>query len=107
MTTLYDLVICDYYLGRPLPLQFSPADLKHLTFIQAYLYPLVYSGTLASVFATPLLAPILDNMNNIIKNGNHEVKKFSVYSGHDTNIVCLLVYLNMTSPECVLSQWKN
>lgn len=69
MTDLYDLAICDLYLGRPLPPSFTDQDMKHLTYIQAYLYPLVYSNTVASIFATPLLVPILSNMNNIIKNG--------------------------------------
>lgn len=46
-------------------------------------------------------------MNNVIKNGVKEVKRLSIYSGHDTNIVALMSYLNLTSAECVMKKWRN
>lgn len=37
-------------------------------------------------------------MKNIIKKGKDEVKKFTILSGHDTNLVPLFTFLNLTSP---------
>lgn len=45
-------------------------------------------------------------MENVIK-GKLGVKRLSVYSGHDSNVVPLLVYFNLTSSECLKKQFKN
>ena len=45
-------------------------------------------------------------MDNIIE-GKDEVRKFSVYMGHDSNIVPLLMFFELTSPECIEMKWKN
>lgn len=46
-------------------------------------------------------------MDNMIKKGKDEIKRFSIYSGHDSNLVPLLNYLNLTSSECITKKWKN
>ncbi len=45
-------------------------------------------------------------MEKVIK-GNLDNKKLSVLSAHDSNVVPLLVYFNLTSAECLKRQWKN
>ena len=62
LTDVYDLIICDMFLGRKLPDTFTAADYKQIDFIQAYLYALVYSDILGRTMATPLLNHLLMNM---------------------------------------------
>lgn len=62
---------------------------------------------MSKIFSTSVVAGILANMDNIVKNGNKEVKRFSVFSGHDTNVVPLLTFFNLTTPECISKKWKN
>lgn len=45
-------------------------------------------------------------MENLIK-GNLATKKLSAYSAHDSNVVPLLVFFNLTSSECLKKQYKN
>ncbi len=45
-------------------------------------------------------------MENLIK-GNLGVKKLSAYSVHDSNIVPLLVYFNLTTAECLKKQFNS
>lgn len=45
-------------------------------------------------------------MENVVK-GKLGVKRLSVYSAHDSNVVPLLVYFNLTSSECLKKQFKN
>ena len=35
------------------------------------------------------------------------MKKYSVFSGHDTNVMPLLNFFNLTTPECIQKTWKN
>lgn len=77
-----------------------------MKFVQGYLFALVYGGEPAQVFGTSLVKAILNNMDTMTK-GKDEVKKFSVYMGHDTNIVPLLMFFELTSPECLEMKWKN
>ena len=104
---MFDVIICDMFLGRKLPETFTNSDFKQINFIQAYLYALIYSDILGQVFATPLMNHVLMNMDDTIKRGKDQVKRFSVFSGHDTNIVPLLTFLNLTSADCIEKQWKN
>lgn len=46
-------------------------------------------------------------MDNVVKKGEKEVKRYSIYSGHDTNVVPLLAFFNLTSHECITKKWRN
>jgi hypothetical protein len=49
---------------------------------------------------------MVQNMENLIK-GNLGVKKLSIHSGHDSNVVPLLTYYNLTTAECLKRQYRN
>lgn len=90
-----------------MPADFTDYDFKQLRYIENYLFSTIYGGNVSPVFSTNILSAILHNMDNMIKNGKDEVKRFSIYSGHDSNLVPLLNYLNLTTPECITKKWKN
>lgn len=46
-------------------------------------------------------------MDNRVKNGKEEVMKYSVYSGHDTNVMPILTTLNLTTPGCLSKAFRN
>lgn len=70
LADLYDVVICDLNLGRAMPGQFTDYDYRQLKYIQNYLFAFLYGGEMAKVFSTSVVAGILANMDNIIKNGD-------------------------------------
>lgn len=53
---------------------------------------------MAPIFATNIISAILNNMEMTIKKGKDEVKRYSIYSGHDSNLVPMLNFLNLTNP---------
>lgn len=57
-------------LGRQLPSQFNDYDYRQLKYIQNYLFVFLYEGSLASTYSTKVMAGILGNMDNIVKNGD-------------------------------------
>jgi hypothetical protein len=70
------------------------------------LFTLVYEEHPARIFNAPFVNHLISNMQNVI-NGKLGVKKISVYGGHDSNVVPLLTYFNLTSSECLKRQFKN
>ena len=46
-------------------------------------------------------------MDNMIKKGKDEVKKYSIFSTHSSNITPLLLFFNLTSADCLEKKWKN
>ena len=107
LTELFDVVICDYHLGRPMPESFTTYDFEQLKYIQQYLFTLTYGGNVAPIFSTPIVSGILNNMKNRVKKGDQQVMKYSIYSGHDTNVMPILNFFNLTSTECLTKKWKN
>ena len=107
LAELFDVVICDLNLGRPMAAEFTDYDFKQLRYIENYLFSLTYGGPFAPIFATSIISAILSNMQNTIKKGKDEVKKMSIYSGHDSNLVPILNFLNLTNPECITNKWRN
>lgn len=45
-------------------------------------------------------------MDNIVNNSTGRIK-YSLYGGHDTNVMPILMFFNLTSPECLSRKWKN
>ena len=106
MLELYDVVTSDQNLGRPMPSNFTDAEYKQLKYIYNYLFVLLYADHLAAIYSTPIVKPILENMESII-NGNFGQKKLTVISGHDSNVAPVLTFMNLTSSECIKKKWNN
>jgi hypothetical protein len=106
LAALYDTLIADTYLGRPLPTKLTDKDLDKLYFIQRYLFSLVNEGEPARVFNAPFVNSMIANMQLAVQ-GKLGAKKLSILSAHDSNVVPLLVYFNLTSADCLKRQWKN
>lgn len=83
-------------MARPIPDQYTADDSGQLTFIQQYMFAQVYSGEPSRIFSSPFVNTLLSNMLNVTK-GQNGVKKMSVYSGHDTNVMPLMAFFNLTS----------
>jgi hypothetical protein len=42
-----------------------------------------------------------------VSKGQNSVKKMSIFSGHDTNVVPLMAFFNLTSGECLKKKYQN
>lgn len=64
-----------------------------------------YSGKVNKVMSAELLNFIKSNFNNKIKNAeNYDQKKWITLSGHDSNIVQIMIALNLSTPRCLLNK---
>lgn len=70
------------------------------------MFSIVYEDEPSRIFNAPYVNTMLINMENVIKN-NFGVKKLSIYSGHDINVVPLMVFYNLTSSQCLEKLWMN
>jgi hypothetical protein len=59
---LYDTLVSDKYLGRPMPQKFIDEDFHKLEFISRYIFGLLYEGEPARIFNAPFLNSMLNNM---------------------------------------------
>ena len=100
MLQLYDTLVVDKYLGRPMPSAFSDSDyanLKHL----AIWYQLFRSNfDFARALNTNVIRRVLEDFDDRIMNLKTKSLKWTFLSAHDTNIFCLLNYLNISSASC-------
>ena len=103
---LYDVVVCDLNLGRPMPAQFTDRDFGEMKYIQNYMFVLLYAEELARVASTPIAASIIDKMEKVIA-GRYDSKKLTIYSGHDTNVAPMLTFMNLSSADCLRRKWRN
>lgn len=106
LVALYDTLACDNYVGRKMPDQFTDRDYQTLMFIHRYMFALLFEDIPSQIFNAPYVNTMLGNMEKVIQN-KLDVKKLSIYSGHDTNVVPLLVFYNLTSSECLKKQWMG
>lgn len=104
LVALYDTLVCDNYVGRKMPDQFTDRDYQTLMFIHRYMFTLIFEDIPARIFNAPYINTMLNNMEKVIKK-KLDVKKLSILSAHDTNVVPLLVFYNLTSAECLNKQW--
>ena len=95
------------YLGRPLPDDLTDYDFNQLKFVADYYFTITYGGLPAKIYSTSVVKAIIGNMENVIKQSGNAKKKFSVYSAHGANIMALLDFFNLTSPDCLERKWKN
>jgi hypothetical protein len=42
-----------------------------------------------------------------VSKGQNSVKKMSIFSGHDTNVVPLMTFFNLTTGECLKKKYQN
>jgi hypothetical protein len=100
MVGLYDTLLVDKYLGRPLPATFTDADynnLKHLTYWYSYLR---LSYNLSKAFNTNVIKRILEDFDDRINNLHSKPLKWTFLSAHDTNMFTLTGDLNISSADC-------
>ncbi len=75
-------------------------------FIHRYIFSLIFEDEPSRILNAPYVNAMLSNMERAIQQ-KLDAKKLSIYSGHDTNVVPLMVFYNLTSSDCLKKQWMN
>lgn len=107
LSSLYDTLIVDKYMGRPLPNGFTNDDLDNLEHIHDWLNNLKYSGTVSRVINSRKYAKILNEFDNRIKNLAGYPLKWTFLSAHDTDVLPAQSDLNFSSFQCVEEVYRK
>lgn len=100
MAELYDVIACDRYLGRKLPDNFTQEDYNNLRHLAHYIMLTAYADTVSKALSTPFFQKIIYEFDMKLKNTS-SFRKFSMFSGHDTNVAPTLTFLNLSSAKCI------
>ena len=106
MTLLYDTLVADQHLGRVFPAGFDQKDLDNLRHLTHWLMIIVYSGQFSAALSTPLFMKIISDFDHKLANTS-SVKKWTMLSGHDTNVAPTLTFLNLTNYNCIEDKYEK
>lgn len=67
---------------------------------------LVYSGTFSAALSTPLFEKIISDFDYKLSHPNSH-KKWTMFSGHDTNVAPTTTFLNITNATCIEDKWEK
>ena len=86
---LYDTLLVDKYLARPLPDEFTDEDyenLRHLSYWYSYFR---LSFNLSKAFSSPVLERVIEDFEDRMDNIDSKTLKWTFLSAHDTNLNCM------------------
>lgn len=101
LSSLFDTLIVDKYLGRPLPNGLSAGDLDNLQHLHNYFNNIKYSGTVSKVINSRKYAKVLSEFDNRIKNLTGYPLRWTFMSAHDTDVLPAQSDLNFSSSQCI------
>ena len=107
LNDVYDSIVVDKYLGRPLPQNFSQADFDNLEHLYNWLNNMKFSDTAALVFNARKYAKIVKEFDSRIQNLSGYSLKWSFLSAHDTDILPMQTDLNFSSFSCVEDMYRK
>lgn len=100
MALLYDNIIADYYLGKPFPPGFDWQDLMNLRHLSQIMMSVAYEGNAGKAKSSLLFTKIISDFDNKLSHPSH-LQKWTLLSGHDTNVLPTLIFLNITGSSCL------
>lgn len=101
LSSLFDTLIVDKFLGRPLPSGYIDDDLMNLQHIHNWLNNLKFQGTIAKVINSKKFAKVLYEFDNRINNLTTYPLKWTFLSAHDTDVLPAQTALNFSSYQCI------
>lgn len=101
-----DVFMNDLFANKPLP-DLGEEAFKNITYVftMNLFYTYYGSDIQRKVIPTPMLKEILSHLQS--KVNNETLKKFVLFSGHDTTLGYLYTALNITNYECHYELWRT
>ena len=108
LKSLGDAAISAHYYGKTLPANISADSQIYRDLELAYEWYEVYASLAESyqrqVFSAPLFSQLLNYIENVQRNTSPV--KFTFWSAHETTLFTMLAALNVSTPECLVANWK-
>jgi len=101
LSSLFDTLIVDKFMGRSLPSGYTDDDLMNLQHLHNWLNNVKFIGTIAKVTNSAKFSKILKEFDNRINNLAVYPLKWTFLSAHDTDILPAQTALNFSSYQCI------
>lgn len=101
ISSLYDTLTVDRYLGRPLPQNITEDDYLNMRHLHYWFNYFKINFNLTKAINTGKLKRVLEDFDGRINNITGQVLKWTFLSAHDTDISGMLLDLNVSSAQCV------
>lgn len=101
ISSLYDTLTVDRYLGRPLPQNITEDDYLNMRHLHYWFNYFKINFNLTKAINTGKLKRILEDFDGRINNITGQILKWTFLSAHDTDISGMLLDLNVSSAQCV------
>lgn len=106
ISSLYDTLTVDRYLGRPFPKELTEDDYLNMRHLHYWLNYFKINFNLSKAINTGKLKRVLADFDGRIANANQELK-WTFLSAHDTDISGMLLDLNVSSAQCVEELYRK
>ncbi|EGR32672.1 hypothetical protein IMG5_074820 [Ichthyophthirius multifiliis] len=104
ITKLYDVILCQKYMGYDY--EISQQEFDTIQYLKAYSKLLsTFKTENCKLIITPYLQFLVQQFDSKIKNQNYH--KFIVSSAHDSQILPLMVILNLINLDCVYNDFNH
>ena len=102
ISSLYDTLTVDKYLGRPMPeYNFTEDDYLNLRHLHYWYNFFKISFDVANAINTGKVSRILQDFDDRIANLKNKTLKWTFLSAHDTDATAMLAALNISSAQCI------
>lgn len=102
ISSLYDTLTVDKYLGRPMPEHnFTDDDYYNMKHLHYWYNFFKISFNLSRAINTGKINRILADFDDRVNNLNNKTLKWTFLSAHDTDASGMLLDLNMSSAQCI------
>lgn len=101
LSSLFDTLAVDKFLGRSLPTGLTEEDYQNLQHLHNWFNNVKYSGIVSKVINSRKYSKILNEFDNRIKNLTGYPLKWTFLSAHDTDVLPAQVDLNFSSFNCI------
>jgi hypothetical protein len=101
LSSLFDTLVVDKYLGKAVPNGMTEADLDNLQHLHNWYNNVKYSANASKLINSRKFAKILSEFDNRVKNLAGYSLKWSFLSAHDTDVLPAQVDLNFSSFQCI------
>ena len=105
VSRLFDTIVCDKYLNRPLPDAFTDANYLNLRHLHYVSNQIRYGADFGNAVNTPKFRKIFSSFDRAVSRTNG-LFKMNIFSCHDTDLIPLQAQLNISSFNCIEEMYR-
>lgn len=107
LSSLFDTLTVDKFLGRPLPSDMLDSDYTNLQHLHEWFNAFKISQNLSKALNSVKFQKVLSEFDSRIRNPDTYPRRWTFLSAHDTDIAAAHVDLNISSAHCIEDLYRK